>query len=667
MLKGTNSSLSVLGSLILSSEEILNAKSLPKLPNNHPIIHPTLSCSRCFLSFESATELRKHFRDSHGFGTPHLASKGEVDNERLDIEEDKDEEEEEEEEEDWDEDELLLDSSIDDSHNDRITFGTIFGISKPYIAFVLKETNYVCSCHSILVDSKLINEFGVDEPLKPLFLSIRSLIQPGELWLTILFRGGFFAGIVTEISPTETEIETSKVDSFPRIVLHKRFARYTTRRSQGGSQSAHDSSSGKAKSMGAQLRRHNERALVTDIHNLLQSSEWIYAVSKCRRVFISAAKTTIADLFDGKSLIKGDKRIQHVPFITSRPTIDEAFRVTKELASIKWIEEYIPLLTYPSSTCVATSTETMTGKIDKSFSSDNKSSSSKLSLNTPFEKTVCTSNLSLDSDSLITEKEPLEPTIIVQDSLGGIESTLSSHNTSTRKKPKKNKKKKTQSRATVKIATTDDTDNDDDDDEFLNAAMAAAKLEVEDKKANEEMNAIQHIIQESIDIEVRKCSSLCKIPQLVLFVVLGMKKSSIGESYTSSFLLEVKEKIDVLSSLLSSGMSPSEAFEVMGWSSLSAASVAQNAGFPVDWSVIDETNKKIVQLQTLAEENTIVVKSKKNSINTPREVVAPTLNRVSPADELVVSAVSEREQKRLAMLRAAERRAALSTAGSSTN
>ena len=132
-------------------------------------------------------------------------------------------------------------------------------------------------------------------------------------------------------------------------------------------------------------------------------------------------------------------------------------------------------------------------------------------------------------------------------------------------------------------------------------------------------------------------------------------------------LLEVKEKIDVLSSLLSSGMSPSEAFEVMGWSSLSAAFVAQNAGFPVDWSVIDETNKKIVQLQTLAEENTIVVKSKKNSINTPREVVAPTVNRVSPADELVVSAVSEREQKRLAMLRAAERRAASSTAGSSTN
>ena len=41
------------------------------------------------------------------------------------------------------------------------------------------------------------------------------------------------------------------------------------------------------------------------------------------------------------------------------------------------------------------------------------------------------------------KKEVLEPTIIVQDSLGRIESTisstLSSHNTSTRKKPKKNK------------------------------------------------------------------------------------------------------------------------------------------------------------------------------------------------------------------------------------
>jgi hypothetical protein len=43
------------------------------------------------------------------------------------------------------------------------------------------------------------------------------------------------------------------------VVLHKRFARYTTRRKQGGSQSAHDAKKGTtAKSAGANLRRAGE-------------------------------------------------------------------------------------------------------------------------------------------------------------------------------------------------------------------------------------------------------------------------------------------------------------------------------------------------------------------------------------------------------------------------
>lgn len=48
------------------------------------------------------------------------------------------------------------------------------------------------------------------------------------------------------------------------ILIHRIFI---ARRKQGGSQSANDNANGKAKSAGAQIRRHNETAL-TDVNIL---------------------------------------------------------------------------------------------------------------------------------------------------------------------------------------------------------------------------------------------------------------------------------------------------------------------------------------------------------------------------------------------------------------
>ena len=72
----------------------------------------------------------------------------------------------------------------------------------------------------------------------------------------------------------------------------------------------------------------------------------------------------------------------------------------------------------------------------------------------------------------------------------------------------------------------------------------------------------------------------------------------------------------------------------------------------------EELFQKDVQLQKHSDNvESILVKGSRSVETKQREVIAPSVNRVSPSDDLVIGAVSEREQKRLAMLRAAERRA----------
>ena len=610
---------------------------------------PSLSCSRCFESFENASDLRNHFREAHGT----LASSAHEDG-------GKDGEDDGEEEEDDDDDHVFdeledREESIDSdgggsgsggNSDERITFGSVFSVFKPYVAIVLQEANWICSCHSSLLDSKALNEFGIDEPGKPFVISINDLIQPGELWLTILYRGGFFAGIITEMSPPSDVEEGDKIrsiDEFPKIRLHKRFARYTTRRSQGGSQSAHDASSGKANSMGAQLRRHNERALVTDIHTLLQSPEWSYAVPRCRRIFISAAKTTIGELFDGSSLKRGDPRIKNVPFTSGRPSIDEALRVTKELAKITWIEEYNPslLLNKPSSTVVVSKPSLHI----EMRSHPHKEVQNNVVIN---EKAQ---NAPLKVESVRAQSDTLPPTNLSIEK----EEDLA---TSLRRPSRKIKNKSKPKASTNSRAPIDNASNDDD--EFLESAMAAVALESEERKAMQEMDEIRSILLNNLNEGIRRNSFLCRIPQVALSIALGLTNR---ESSPTSLFIEAKEKLEALSSLLSSGLKPSEVFTALEWSSLAAASVAQEAGFSVDWDSMtkldgNERSRKVVQLQKHSDNvESILVKGSRSVETKQREVIAPSVNRVSPSDDLVLGAVSEREQKRLAMLRAAERRA----------
>lgn len=152
-------------------------------------------------------------------------------------------------------------------------------------------------------------------------------------WAILMCGGGHFAGALFD---------------GPAMAASKTFHRYTTRRKQGGSQSANDQAKGKANSMGAQLRRYNERALQQDVRD--QMAEWRVQLAACHRIFIVVpSRQGRAALFEGDDapLQSGDPRVHRVPFTTRRPTKSEVERIHRRLG-------IVALSATPHSSTVAT-------------------------------------------------------------------------------------------------------------------------------------------------------------------------------------------------------------------------------------------------------------------------------------------------------------------------
>ncbi|POM70511.1 C2h2 finger and Ankyrin domain [Phytophthora palmivora] len=139
-------------------------------------------------------------------------------------------------------------------------------------------------------------------------------------WAVFLLRSGRFAGAVFDKD---------------KALCHKTFQRYTTRRKQGGAQSASDAS-GKAKSAGATLRRYNEAALKQDVAALLM--EWKDVLKDVDLIFLSSGKTERATFFPEKNAVlqPDDKRLKRIPFATFRPTFEEVCRVRSDLSSVRF-------------------------------------------------------------------------------------------------------------------------------------------------------------------------------------------------------------------------------------------------------------------------------------------------------------------------------------------
>eukprot|EP00816_Leptocylindrus_hargravesii_P005033 CAMPEP_0196808832 /NCGR_PEP_ID=MMETSP1362-20130617/8828_1 /TAXON_ID=163516 /ORGANISM="Leptocylindrus danicus, Strain CCMP1856" /LENGTH=634 /DNA_ID=CAMNT_0042183319 /DNA_START=127 /DNA_END=2031 /DNA_ORIENTATION=+ len=116
-----------------------------------------------------------------------------------------------------------------------------------------------------------------------------------------------------------------------KCVEHRVCTRYTVRKGQGGSQSARDNAKGKAKSMGAQLRRAGETALREDVKQTLES--WERWMQDAMIVFLSCPNTMKKALHEdcSKVLPKGDARLRRIPLSFKRPTYEAVCFVHKAL------------------------------------------------------------------------------------------------------------------------------------------------------------------------------------------------------------------------------------------------------------------------------------------------------------------------------------------------
>ncbi|GAA6009333.1 hypothetical protein JCM11491_004276 [Sporobolomyces phaffii] len=161
--------------------------------------------------------------------------------------------------------------------------------------------------------------------------------QPKERkWTLLMFGGGHFAGMVVKLNPKLVSKGKGKEKEKELVILEKKtFHRYTTRRKQGGSQGLHDGGNGKAKSAGAQIRRHNEAALTDEVRSLL--NDWREEIDDSELIFLRCSKSYYRVFmgYDDAVLTRGDPRIRGFTFPTRRPTIAELVRAFTELTKVK--------------------------------------------------------------------------------------------------------------------------------------------------------------------------------------------------------------------------------------------------------------------------------------------------------------------------------------------
>ena len=164
---------------------------------------------------------------------------------------------------------------------------------------------------------------------------------PSEMTSPSIFMcmigGGHFAGMIVSLAPKLGKQSAGIEQRQAAVLAHKTFHRYTTRRKQGGSQSANDSAKGAAHSAGSSLRRYNEVALEQDIRALL--SEWRNMIGSAQLIFVRATGSSNRRIlfgpYDGQVLRQNDPRNRTFPFSTRRATQSELMRAFVELTRVK--------------------------------------------------------------------------------------------------------------------------------------------------------------------------------------------------------------------------------------------------------------------------------------------------------------------------------------------
>lgn len=204
--------------------------------------------------------------------------------------------------------------------------------------------------HALAIYKALFSSNELQKPLTTLsdWNSTDALRLNTAISGLFMVGGGHFAGAIVSHLRKNVKGNMAKKNDLTfneqavEFYEHKTFHRYTTRRKQGGSQTAMDNAKGKAHSAGSTLRRYNEAALKSDIQNLVK--DWAPYLLKCQNIFIRARNVNERrTLLESIGIAKNDERVKSFPFTTGRPTIKELKRAWCELTYIKKIDMPDPI------------------------------------------------------------------------------------------------------------------------------------------------------------------------------------------------------------------------------------------------------------------------------------------------------------------------------------
>lgn len=136
-----------------------------------------------------------------------------------------------------------------------------------------------------------------------------------------------------------------------KVITHKTFHHYVTRKKQGGRQSSRDKTGNRPKSGGASIRRYNEQKHLNEIRDLF--SKWKQYLSTADLIFTHIPGRNRSDFFNDEDIPnhgnsnlvktskgcyyfhKDDERIRPLPFTTQRPTFREVKQVFVKLTTIR--------------------------------------------------------------------------------------------------------------------------------------------------------------------------------------------------------------------------------------------------------------------------------------------------------------------------------------------
>ncbi|KAM0249651.1 hypothetical protein ACHAP5_002778 [Fusarium lateritium] len=390
----------VLDSLALKSDVDAEAEAAADSANSSPPKSPsssdtnlvgTQACSLCGLTFTTVIDQRGHLKsDLHHYNLKQKLrgqkAVSEVEFEKLvgNLDESlsgSDSDESEEEEEDGRQESTLTallkkQAKLADKEDgeDEDTAGKAGHGKAPLVWFsspVLPEKTYFGMYRAILTGDEQRNQDLVEVLRKKQVeaISIPKNLKDGALpeiaykgphIFLCMIGGGHFAAMVVSLAPRPNKNGTT-MNREATVLAHKTFHRYTTRRKQGGSQSANDNAKGAAHSAGSSLRRYNEQALVEDVRNLLQ--DWKALIDTSELLFVRATgmtnRRTLYGPYDGQVLKHNDTRLRGFPFSTRRATQNELMRSFIELTRLK-VREIEPVQEVKKEIESATSTKTST-------------------------------------------------------------------------------------------------------------------------------------------------------------------------------------------------------------------------------------------------------------------------------------------------------------------